>query len=419
MEYWLILVTIILSAFFSGMEIAFVSSNKLKIELDKTKGLLSGKILSSFVKKPSNFIATLLLGNNIALVIYGIFMSDLLEKLIIMMTPGFGFSEFGLLIIQTIIATFIILITAEFIPKALFRINPNKVLSFFAIPLNLIYWFFKAIIYLFISISELILKFMFRVKFTEQKYIFSTVDLDNYIKEFISTDDDEEEVKQELQLFQNAIDLKNVKLRECMIPRTEIQGLDENDSIKELKQKFIESGRSKIIIFEESVDNIIGYAHSYDMFKNPNGIKSIIKPVLIVPETMLANKLMKMLIQKKKSVAIVVDEFGLTSGMLTLEDVIEEIFGEIVDEHDVEKLVEEKLNDNEYILSGRLEIDQLNEKYKFNIPESEDYETLAGFIIHSYENIPELNEEIIIDDFTFIIMKASNTRIETVRMLLK
>jgi CBS domain containing-hemolysin-like protein len=381
--------------------------------------MFSARIISDFTKTPSKFIGALLLGNNIALVIYGIAMAKLLEPVIINILPLHLSTEFVILIIQTIIATSIILFIAEFIPKALFRIYPNKILNFFAIPVKLFYLIFYPVIYVFIGFSEFVLKKLFRIKFTYKKYNFSPIDLDEYVKEFIPADDNESELNQEIQMFQNAIDFRNVKLRECMIPRTEIIALNKNESIDVLKQNFIDTGHSKILIYKESVDDIIGYTHSYDMFKNPSSIKSILKSVIIVPETMLANKVLSMMIQQHKSIAVVVDEFGGTSGMITMEDIIEEIFGEIEDEYDVEELIEKQIKNNEYIFSARLEIDYLNEKYKLNLPESDDYETLAGLILHHHENIPENGEQIIIGHFIFNILLASQTRIEQIHLKIK
>ncbi len=419
MTLWIIIIiTILLSAFFSGMEIAFVSSNKLQIELDKKKGLISGKILARHIQHPSNFIATLLLGNNIALVIYGIAMAKVLEPPIISILGNFS-SEFFVLIIQTILATLVILITAEFFPKVLFRINPNKILVFFIMPLIVLYYIFYPFIYLLIGFSEFFLKRILRIKFSHEKYVFSPIDFENYLKEITPINEEQDDIEPEIQMLQNAIDFRVVKLRECLIPRNEIHALKENDSIEDLKKRFIETKHSKILIYKDSIDNIIGYAHLFDMLKNPTNIKSILKPILIVPETMLASNLMTILIQKHKSVAVVVDEFGGTSGMLTLEDVIEEIFGEIEDEFDVEDLVEKEINDNEFVFSGRHEIDYLNEKYKLNLPESADYETLAGLIIHYHESIPNINEKIFIRKFVFTILQASESRIEKVNLLVE
>ncbi|MCF8297924.1 MAG: hemolysin family protein [Saprospiraceae bacterium] len=411
----IIIITILLSAFFSGMEIAFVSSNRLKIELDKNKGSLSALLLSRYTKSPSKFIASLLLGNNIALVVYGIAMAKILEPLIETALRSHS-SEFLVLVIQTLIATFLILITAEFLPKVLFRINPNKILNFFTVPISIYYYLSYPIVYLFIEFSEFFLKKVLKIKFSDEKYILTPTDFDNYIKEFTKSANDVNLYEPEIQMLQNVIDFRNIKLRECLIPRNEIDALEENESIQVLKEKFIETKHSKILIYKDTIDNIIGYVHSFDLFKNPKSIKSFLKPILIAPETMLASNLMTMLIRQRKSVAVVVDEFGGTSGMLTLEDVIEEIFGEIEDEFDEEDLIEKQISDTEFILSGRHEIDYLNEKYKLDIEDSEDYETLAGFIIKAYESIPEVNDKIHIKSFLFTILDASDNKIEKVNL---
>ena len=417
MNIWLVvIVSLIFSAFFSGMEIAFVSSNKLKIELDKNRGLLSAKIFAVFIKYPSRLLGALLLGNNIALVIYGMTMAVILEPFIYNLLPDQYASEFIVLIIQTIIATIIILIAAEFIPKALFRINPNMILNIFAVPIKIYYWIFYPFIHFNVWISEFILNSILRQKLTSHDYTFSPIDLDNYLKEFSPDNREESEVKQEIQLLQNAIDFRNIKLRECMIPRIEITALEQDDSIENLKSSFIESGHSKILIYKKSLDNIIGFVHSSDMFKNPVNIKATTHSLPIVPEAMLANNVLKMFIKEHKSIALVVDEFGGTSGIVTMEDIIEEIFGEIEDEYDVEELDEKQLNENEFLFSARLEIDFLNEKYNLDLPESDDYETLGGLIINIHESIPEINEVIIQNPFKFIITEATNVRIEQVHL---
>ncbi len=409
---------LIFSAFFSGMEIAFVSSNKLKIEVDKNKDLLPAKILSILVRKQSHFIAALLLCNNIALVIYGIYSVRLLDSPLRNILPEGPGSEFLLLILQTIISTLVILIFAEFLPKVLFRINPNKVLSFFAIPVYIIYVLIYPIVLLFIGLSEIILMFVFRVNVSRPDYTFSAIDLDYYLKESTSIQTEEGEDFQEIQMIQNVRDLNNIKLRECMVPRNEIIAIKSTESIEVLGSFFIETGHSKIPVYQDSIDNIIGYTHLYDLFRKPASISEIIKPVMIVPETMPANKLLNLFIAERKSVALVVDEFGGTAGMLTIEDVIEEIFGEIDDEFDVEEFIEQQLDENEFLLSGRLEIDYLNQKYGLKLKESDDYETLAGYIIHHHESIPVKNDEIMIEGFLFTIVQATDTRIEQVLLRL-
>jgi CBS domain containing-hemolysin-like protein len=398
------------------MEIAFISSNNLKIELDKGKGLTSGKILSRFNKNPSRFIGALLLGNNIALVIYGIAMADLLEPLIKDILPASFNSESFILLIQTIIATLIILLTAEFLPKVLFRQNPNKILNLFAIPVFVFYYLFLPIIFIFTGMASWLLRIFFGIKSLEQAYVFSAIDLNDFISRFTGEPSDKDEVRQEIQMVQNALDFTNVKLRACMVPRPEIMAMEENETIDELRYRFIETGFSKILIYKETIDNIIGYTHSSDMFKNPKDIKSITRSAFYVPETMLANDVLSMFFKQHKSIAIVVDEFGGTAGIVTMEDIIEEIFGEIEDEYDEDELIERKISENEYVFSGRLEIDYLNEKYDLKITQSDDYETIAGFIISNHESIPTLNEEILIKNFSFTILQASENRIDQVRL---
>ncbi len=420
MNNWQIIAgTLLLSAFFSGMEIAFITANKLKIELDKSKGLLSARILSTFNKKPSRFIGAILLGNNIALVIYGIAMAKMLEPVLSGILPhGFN-NEFILLLTQTIISTFLILLVAEFIPKVLFQINPNAIIGFFAVPVYLFYYVFYPVIYLFIGVSEFLLKKIFRVPFTNYSFSFGLVDLEHYLKEFSIETDEEVDLQQEIQMFQNVIEFRDIKLRECMIPRTEIEAVEINDSIEKVKQKFIDTGFSRVPIYEDTIDNIIGYAHAFDLFKNPKEIKSISKPLTFLPETMLANNVLTSFIQEEASLAVVVDEFGGTSGMVTIEDIIEEIVGEIEDEFDVEDLVEKQIEKNKYIFSGRMELDYLNDKYDLDIPESEEYETLAGFIIYHHKSIPQAKEELIIGPYHFSILQAAPTRIESVKLHIK
>lgn len=421
MNNWtIVIVTLFLSGFFSGIEIAFISSNRLKIELDKSRGLYAGKIISTFIENQSRFLGSLLLGNNVALVIYGIAMTKLLEPWLLKIVPEVLQEELIILIIQTIIATAIILFTAEFFPKIVFRIQPNAILRFFAIPIRFFYIIFYPFVIIVIGISEFVLKKILRVKFDTQKYTFSSSDLSDYFKEFTNNGENENiEIKQDIQLFQNAIDFRSVKLRECMIPRTEIDSVEDTESIEEIKKLFIKTGHSKILIYSESIDNIIGYTHSFDLFHTPKSIQEVLRPVIIVPETMLANKVLSTMIKVHKSIAVVVDEFGGTSGMITMEDIMEEIFGEIEDEYDVEDMIENRIGDKEYQFSGRIEIDYLNDKYNFRIPESEEYETLAGFILYYHESIPEVNEEIIIKDFSFKILEAVENKIDCVNLKLK
>ncbi len=407
---------ILFSGFFSGMEIAFVSSSRLKQELDLKRKLLNARILSVFYNNPSRFIGSLLLGNNIALVVYGIAMAKLLEPGIKNIIPDTLYSEFLVLLIQTIVSTLVILITAEFIPKVLFRINSNTTLKFFSIPVWLFYYSFYPFVLLYIGFSEFILKKVFRVHLSSNSYQFSAIDLEEYVKEFKPDKEKKNEYNQEIQMIQNAMGFKNIKLRDCMVPRTEIKALEIYDNIETLIDLFVQTGHSKIMIYEDSIDNLIGYVHSFDVFKKPESIRKIIRKAKVYPETKAANDLLNDFIGSHKSVAIVVDEFGGTSGIVTMEDVIEEIFGEIEDEYDVEKTVEKQISNTEFILSARLEIDYLNDKYKLNIPVSDEYETLAGFIIQHHENIPEINEVITITPFKFQILNASENKLDEVKL---
>jgi len=414
-----IIISIVFSAFFSGMEIAFISSNTLKIELDKGKGLLTARIMSSLIRDPSRFIGTLLLGNNIALVIFGIAMAQVLEPLLLSFLPAYFHAEIMILLLQTLIATLIILFFAEFIPKALFRINSNAIVKFFAVPLWMIYYLLYPIVYLFTSVSQFLLQRLLNIRFTKQEPVFTYIDLDHYITELARNEEQIEDVHQEIQMFQNMIDFRKVKLRETMVPRNEIVALEESGSIEELKNAFIAQGFSRIPVFKESIDNIIGYVHSFDMFKNPANIPAIIKPILFIPETMPANVALTKFISERKNIAVVVDEFGGTSGMVTIEDIMEEIFGEIEDEFDAEEMIEKQVRPGEYIFSARLEIDYLNDNYKFNFPESEEYTTLAGLIIHEHESIPTAGETIFIKPFRFDIQEATDNRIELVRLTIE
>ena len=409
-----IIISVLFSAFFSGMEIAYVSSNKLRIELYRKNGSFNSKIISFLSRYPGQYIVTMLIGNNIALVIYGIFMAILLEPLIYTITEH----DVNILILQIIISTLIILFTAEFLPKALFRINPNSFLITFAIPVLLFFVIFYPISKLTIYISNFILGTFFNVKTDEKQenIVFGKVDIDNLMSEKMAEQKIKKNNDLDFRIFQNALDFSDVKLRECIVPRTEIIAVKNDSKIEDLQQKFIETGLSKILVFKGSIDQIIGYIHMKDLFNNPDNIESNIIDVSIVPETMPANKLLEMFVKEKKNIAVVVDEFGGTSGIVTIEDILEEIFGEIEDEHDTLKLTEQKINEHEYIFSGRVEVDYLNEKYNFNLPKHDEYETLAGLILHFYENIPKPKERIIIKIFEFRILEVSETRIELVNL---
>lgn len=406
-----IFLTLLASAFFSGLEIAFITSNKLRIELENKKGgWLAGR-LSYFNKYPSRFLGTMLLGNNIAIVVFSIYME---EELRFYIEPYIHSGVF-LLLTQTFISTMFILVTAEFLPKNIFRINPNRILKFFAIPLWIVYWLMYPIVFFTIGISEFILRKVFRIPVEKEKIAFGRIDLDNFVTEG-TANEQKADVENEIKIFKNALDFASVKVRECMIPRTEIVAMDVNEAVIKLKEKFIQTRLSKILIYNNSIDNIIGYVHSHELYKKPENIKDVLLPITIVPESMPASEVLTLFIQQRKSLAIVVDEYGGTSGMLTMEDVMEEIFGEIEDEHDKEEMIEKKLNNEEYMLSARLEVDYLNEKYKLDLPSYENFETLGGLIVNKHESIPEVNEEIQIERFLFKIISVANNRIEQVYM---
>lgn len=407
----LIAITLVFSAFFSGMEIAFLTSNKLKIELDNKQGAFSAKMLSGFLKHPSRFIGTLLVGNNIALVFYGILMAQLLEPVFYQ----WGMSNAAVLTFQTLVSTLVILFFGEFIPKTLFQINSNFILNLFALPLRMFYYLLWIPMYVMVGLSELVLRLFFGVKSGKQEVVFGRIDLSNYVKEITETaEETEDELDHEIQIFQNALDFSKVKARDCMVPRTEIAAVEINDEVVKLRERFIDTGYSKMLVYRDSIDNIIGYVNSAELFNDPDSVKRLIVPVIIIPETISAKEVLELFIKQNKSLAVVVDEFGGTSGILTIEDIIEEIFGDIEDEHDQETFLEEKIDENTYHFAARLEIDYLNDKYKFNIPESDEYETLAGYILHYSEHIPEPNSKITIDKYRFQITAVTNVRIESV-----
>lgn len=409
-----IFLAIIASAFFSGMEIAFVSANKIQVELEKQQETFISKILTKLTKNPTSFITTMLVGNNIAIVVYGYFMGDLLVQYIAPYVPN----QFALLLIQTFISTIIILITAEFLPKAMFRIFANEALKVFAIPAYIFYILFYFISLFIGFISNFILKIFFNTHQDEVSQEFSKKELGNYITEQLETNKDEE-IDSEIQIFQNALEFHNVRAREIMVPRTEIVALEVHESLDKLKDTFIETGFSKILIYKNTLDNIIGYVAAFDLFKNNKSIRTMLRLVEFVPEAMTIKKILETLSKKKKSVAIVLDEYGGTSGLITKEDIIEELFGEIEDEHDNIALTEEQINSREYLFSARLEIDYLNETYDINIPKEDAYETLGGFIVNHTENIPKLNDVILIDSFEITIKKVSAAKIEEVYLKIK
>ena len=404
----IILTTLVLSAFFSGFEIAYVSSNKVHVEILKKQEGVIANVLTKLTRKPSKLLATMLVGNNVALVVYGFEMGKVMTVLL----PPF----FQNVLWHTIISTLIILITAEFMPKVFFQIYANQLLKVFAIPA----YFFYLVFYPFSSfvmwISDFVLRVFFKTKGDYVPLSFSKVELVDYISEQMENAPKKEEVDSEVQMFQNALEFSGVKAREIMIPRTEIVAVELNESIENLIATFVSSGFSKILIYNENIDDILGYVHSFDMFKKPKNIKEVLIPIVNIPETIQINEVLNILTRKRKSMAVVLDEYGGTSGIVTLEDIVEELFGEIEDEHDKDKFIEEQISDTEYLFSARLEVEYLNETYHLDIPESEEYETLGGFIVLHNEGIPTQGEVIEIPPFTFTIEACSQTKIETVRL---
>jgi len=405
-----ILLSILASAFFSGLEIAFISSNKLYIELEKKEDRFVSRLLVKLTKNPSKFITTMLVGNNIALVVFGYYMGELIMHYL---NPLIS-NDFLIFLLQTFISTLVILITAEFLPKAIFRVYANETLKYFAFPAYLFYILFYFLSQTIMFISNTILKIMFKTQPDEIPLVFSKVELGNFISEQLESTKKTDNLDSEIQIFQNALDFQSVKAREVMIPRTEIVAVDVSESIATVKQEFIKTGLSKIIVYKENLDEIIGYIHSFELFKKPIKLNNILLPIEFVPETMMINDVMNSLIKKHKSIAVVIDEYGGTSGIITVEDIVEELFGEIEDEHDIIALLENKINDREFEFSARLEVDYLNETYNLELPEDESYETLGGLIVYHTENIPKQNDIIEIDKFQFNILKVSTTKIEEV-----
>ena len=411
--YIYILISLAFSAFFSGIEIAYVSASKFRHELDKNGNTIITRILDIFYNNPNQFISTMLVGNNIALVIYGLQMAELLEPFFLTYTDNYAL----VVIMQTISSTILILFAGEFVPKTVFRISPNFSLKIFALPLFIIYIVLFPISKLASILSNLILLLTGNKLFADQKVSSLTkVDLDYFLQQRLEEAPEDSEIETEVKMFQNALEFSNVRLRDCIVPRNEIVACEYGNSLQELKNKFIETGLSKVLIYKDNIDNIIGYIHSSELFFNPKDWTTRIREILLVPETMAANKLMRQLMQEKKGVAIVVDEFGGISGMLTLEDLVEEIFGDIEDEHDVKTYVARKISEKEYLLSGRVEIDSLNEKFDLDLPESDEFVTVAGYILHHYQNFPKVNETIVIDKYSFKIIRMTSTKIDLVRM---
>jgi putative hemolysin len=411
----IIVIALVASAFFSGMEIAFVTANRLKIELDSQKGTFSGKILSNFVKHDSRFIATMLLGNNIALVVYGIWMAKLLEPSISGLVYG---NEALILTIQTIVSTLLILFTAEFLPKATFQINPNRVLQVLSFPLVVLYTLLYPLTIFTMFLSNGFLK-IFRIDTKNGKTAFSKVDLNDYVRDLNERMDEESELDNEMQILQNALGFSQIKARDCMIPRTDIVALEVESSVEEMKDKFIETGLSKILIYRDTIDNIIGYAHSFELFKKPARIKEILIPIAFVPEAIPAKDLLELFAKQHGNIAIVVDEYGGTSGLVTIEDVVEEIFGDIEDEHDSDELLEKRIDEKTLLFSARQDIDYLNEAFDLELEESPEYETLGGLVLHHLESIPEEGTVLEIENYRITIVSVSDRRIEIIKVELR
>ncbi len=414
--YLMIAITLVFSFFFSGIEIAFLSANKLQIELQGKQGVLWGRIMSYFIKRQSWFIGTTLIGNTLALVLFGIYMAQLIEPWLAANLPESINDEVVVLIFQTLISTLLILFTAEFLPKSLFLINPNFMLATLAVPFRVVYIILAPLTFSIVYLSKMVIIHVLRIEYSEEKPAFGLTDLNHYLKNMLKVRSEDGDIELDKKIFHNALEFKTVKIRDCMIPRMEVTAVDVEEGIANLKETFIQSGHSKILIYKESIDNVIGYCHSAALFKKPTRIEDILTPISIAQETMLANDLMVQLIKDRKSMAVVVDEFGGTSGIVTMEDVIEEIFGDIEDEHDNDNLVEQKIDQNTYLVSARLEVDYLNEHFKWQLP-SGDYETLGGLILAYTEDFPKQGDLISIPPYSFTIQKTENKRIDTIKVV--
>lgn len=416
MEAFSIVFCLILSAFFSGVEIAYISSNKVYLGIEKMQDTFISRILAKLTKNPSKFIAAMLIGNNIALVIYGVLMSNLILSFLI--TQGLSGPFWLVFLIQVVLTSTIIILTSEFLPKIFFQIYANTLIKVLAVPAYLFYQLFFYFSSVIIWASNIILKFFFGIKDTDEQLLFSKLELGNYITEQMKSVENQEAVDSEIQIFQNALEFSGVKARDIMNPRTEIAAVEVHDTLIELRKLFVETGYSKILVYQNSLDDIVGYVHSFDLFKKPNSIKSIMIPVEFVPETIFIKEILSVLTRKRKSVAIVLDEYGGTSGMITVEDIVEELFGEIEDEHDlmVEAFIEDEISEGVYQFSARLDVEYINEKYKLNIPESDSYSTLSGYIVHNANEIPQNGAALQIDHFQFEILQASNKKVELVQL---
>ncbi|MBS1554190.1 MAG: HlyC/CorC family transporter [Bacteroidetes bacterium] len=413
--YIMIFATLVFSFFFSGIEIAFLSANKLQIELQAKQGVLWGEIMSKFMKNPSRFIGTTLIGNTLALVLFGIYMAQLIEPWLTENLPTGLNDEVYVLAFQTLISTLFILFTAEFLPKSLFLINPNAMLAALAVPFRIIYVLLAPLTFSIVYLSKQTIIHVLRIEYSEEKPLFGLTDLNHYLKNMMKVRHEDEEIDLDKKILSNALEFKTVRIRDCMIPRTEVTAISAEDGIEKLKETFVQSGHSKILIYKETIDDVIGYCHSAALFKNPGRIEDILTPIPIVQETMMANDLMVQLIKERKSIALVVDEFGGTSGIVSMEDVIEEIFGEIEDEHDDDDLIETQIDAQTFRFSARLEVDYLNEKFKLQLPTGE-YETLAGLILAYTEDFPQTGDTVLIEGHSFTIEKTENKRIDVVKL---
>lgn len=410
-----LIITMVFSAFFSGMEIAFVSSNRLLAEVSREKGGPSQYAIDLFYRHPSNFVSTMLVGNNIALVLYGILFADIFDQ-----TLFHSLDDASRVVADTLLSTLIVLFTGEFLPKTIFKSNANGMLTFFAIPALVCYWLLWPISRFATLLSKGLLRLVgIRMDKESDGHEFTKVDLDYLVQSSIDNAGDGEEIDEEVKIFQNALEFSETKVRDCMVPRTEIDAVEDTATIDELKQRFIESGHSKVVVFHDDIDHIVGYIHSQEMFRQPDDWRKQIRPITFVPETMLASRMMQTLLQQKKSLGIVVDEFGGTSGLIALEDIVEEIFGDIEDEHDSVNYVAKRLDNNEYLLSARLEIEKVNELFGLSLPESDEYMTVGGYILHEYQSFPKLNEVVKIGPYEFKIVKNTATKIELVRLKVK
>ena len=405
------IISLLFSAFFSGVEIAFISANKLKLELDKSKRRLTSKMIAFFSKNESDFITTMLVGNNIALVVYGIVMTQIL-------TSKFEYifsSDIVFLLVQTIITTLIVLVTAEFFPKAIFRVFPNQIINIFAIPIWFLFIFLRPAATLMLYLGNILLKYVLNQNIAKDKQVFGRTELDDFLSNVKSTEGDNDN-RVEVEMLQNTLDLSEKRLRECMIPRTEIVAVDFNSSIDDIKSKFIQTKLSKLLIFKGNIDNIIGYIHSFDLFRNPINIKSALLPITFAPESMKAMELLNQFIENNRGIAVVVDEFGGTAGIITIEDVTEEIVGEIIDEYDVDEVTDSKIDDKTFTLLGRNYVEEINKKYKLKLPESDDYETISGLLLSFLEDIPKKDDIVKIESFHFTITNVNKTTIQEVNL---